>query len=111
MFHCRLHLARFALPSAKAKEGHLRPVVQGEGGVHPGLCELQTDVAAAADYREMYTRINCCDNTWTGSRQMLGRPKTTWNAVILFEFRWIRLISLMAVTLCYHKYQDWVHQS
>ena len=51
MLHCCLHLARLALPSAEAKEGHLRPVGQGEGGVHRGA-QLQADVAA--DYRAVH---------------------------------------------------------
>ena len=48
MLHCCFHLSRLAVPSAKAKEGHLHPIVQGEGSVHCGLCELQADLAAAA---------------------------------------------------------------
>ena len=48
VLNCNLNLAWLAPPSAEPKEGHLRPVVQGEGGVHDGL-ELQADVAPAAD--------------------------------------------------------------
>ena len=44
MLHCCLHLTWFAHPGAEAKEGHLRAVVQCEGGVHDGA-ELQADVA------------------------------------------------------------------
>ena len=55
MLHCCLDLARLALPSAEAKEGHLRPVVQGEGGVHGGA-ELQGGVAPAADYCAVHNK-------------------------------------------------------
>ena len=54
MLHCCLDLARLALPSTEAKEGHLRPVAQGEGGLHP-RDELQAHVAPAVDCRETYT--------------------------------------------------------
>ena len=55
MLHCCLNLVWLALPSAETKEGHLRPVVQGEGGVHGGA-ELQGAVAPAADYCAVHNK-------------------------------------------------------
>ena len=46
MLHGGLHLSGFALPSAEPEEGHLHPVVQGEGGGH-AAAQLQTDVLTA----------------------------------------------------------------
>ena len=62
MLHCSLHLARLTLPSAKSKEGHLHPIVQGEGGGHAGA-QLRTDLVTARDcpvnvHKGMYARIN-----------------------------------------------------
>ena len=67
MLHCSLHLTGLALPSAKSKDRHLRPIVQGEGGVHRAGDQLQTDVVDCERlprelltnvHKGMYARIN-----------------------------------------------------
>ena len=78
MLHCCLHLTWLALPGAETKEGHLRAVVQCEGGLHPGA-ELRAGVAPAADYR---AAAKCTQGSTTAitlghTEQMIGRPKVT----------------------------------